>query len=114
MASFKLNPQAGMVFLPGHGRVKPGDVLVGDQYRQFTPNLLVEVPDAPPAPPMEVRVAPKRQPLEMPKPLAEAPLELQEPETSPDRRVLTEETPKPRAKGKSAGKSFSRRKSSKG
>jgi len=113
MASFKLNPEAGMVFIPGHGRVRPGDVFMGENYRRYAPNLLVEVPDAPPAPPVEVRVVPKRVPLEMPT-VDEMPLEATEPETSPNRRVLTEETPKPIPKSNKSSKSFSRRKSNKG
>jgi hypothetical protein len=96
MPRFKLNPEAGMVFVPGHGRVKPGDILMGEQYRRFTPNLLVEVPDPPPAPPMETRVVkPKPKPLEAPKPVTKMPLEAEEPVTSPDRKLLTEDDPPP-------------------
>jgi len=120
MPRFKLNPKAGMVFLPGHGRVKPGDVLVGEQFRRFTPNLLVEVPDPPKDPPVEVKAASKpKKPLEVPKPLAETPLETREAPTSPGKKLLTEDEepapppkPKPVAK-KSAPKKMVRRKTAK-
>lgn len=94
MPCFKLNPEAGMVFLPGHGRVKPGDVLMGEQFRRFVPHLLTEVPEPPPSPPMETRVTkPKPPPVEAPKPIEEAPLEMREPEapTSPELKILTED-----------------------
>lgn len=113
MASFKLNPKAGMVFIPGRGRVREGEVLMGEEYRKYTPKLLVEVPDAPTVPPVEVKVVPKKVPMETPKPLAEAPLEAAEPKTSPNQKVLTEETPIPKAKPVSS-KKFSRRKPDKG
>lgn len=93
MASFKANPESGSVFLPGHGRVRPGEILMGEQWRKFAPGLLVEVPDPPTEMPMEVRMTPKRVPLEVPKPLEEAPLETRETPTSPQLKVLTEEKP---------------------
>jgi hypothetical protein len=61
--AFKLNPDAGIVFLPGFGRVRRGDLLMGDHYRRFVPNLLVEVPDPPTEPAVEAP-APKQRPLE--------------------------------------------------
>lgn len=105
MASFKANPGAGMVFLPGHGRVREGEVLMGEQWRKFAPKLLTEVPDPPPEAPMEVRMTPKRVPLEAPKPLDEAPLEMQEAPTSPNRKLLTEDDPpRPRPQPATKGK----------
>jgi hypothetical protein len=93
MASFKANPAAGSVFLPGHGRVRPGEILMGEEWRKFAPGLLVEVPDPPAEMPMEVRMTPKRVPLEVPKPLEEAPLEMREAPTSTTMRPLMEDKP---------------------
>jgi len=93
MASFKANLESGSVFLPGHGRVRPGEILMGEQWRKFAPGLLVEVPDPPTELPMEVHMTPKRVSLEAPKPLEEAPLEAREAPTSPSMRPLVEEKP---------------------
>jgi hypothetical protein len=43
MSNFTLKPGLTSVFLPGVGRVPPGRVLEGDQYRRFVPAFLVEV-----------------------------------------------------------------------
>jgi len=105
--SFKLNPEAGMVFLPGHGRVRPGELLMGEKWRRYTPGLLVEVPDPKPAPPVETR-APEKKAVERPEPVVVPPLEAQEePVTSQDKKVLTEA--KPRKPSPADAPKFSRR-----
>lgn len=50
MSSFTLKPGLSAVFLPGAGRVAPGIVVTGEQFRRFVPQFLVEAPKPPVAP----------------------------------------------------------------
>lgn len=98
MGNFTLKPGASAVFLPGAGRVLPGVVLSGEQFRRFVPQFLVEMPEAqvetkaaaahppavihlaaapkevpPPAPPSQEAAAPvPSEPVKKPAPSAPA------------------------------------------
>lgn len=72
MGNFTLKPGASAVFLPGAGRVLPGVVLSGEQFRRFVPQFLVEMPEAKTAaahPPAVIHLAaaPKEVPPPAPK-----------------------------------------------
>lgn len=47
MRRFVKKPGAAFVVIPGVGRLKPGQVLEGDEYERFVPLLLVELPPEP-------------------------------------------------------------------
>ena len=91
MASFTLKSGLSAAFLPGVGRVTVGMVLVGEQYRKFSPALLVETVEVKTVAAVEARpvsTAPmitEVRPL-APKPVVAAPI-------TPQATVLTEVRP---------------------
>jgi hypothetical protein len=44
MRRFKKRSDLAMVFIPGRGRLRDADVLVGDDFARFCPSLLSELP----------------------------------------------------------------------
>lgn len=90
MSRFMLSEGSAMVFLPGRGRVRKEDVLMGEQYRQFSPRYLVEVPDPPDEPALEDD-EPPGEPLEA-TPSPGVPLEARTP--PPPGRILIEAKPR--------------------
>ena len=81
MARYKVKAANSHLFLPGIGRVRPGQIIEGVGLERYA-DLLVEVPDAPGAPvekpkvearkPLEAR--PAETPLESTETPSEAPL----------------------------------------
>ncbi len=55
MKRFIKNPATGHVVVPGIGPVTEGQILVGNNFEQYVPHLLVEVPSAPRGLPLESR-----------------------------------------------------------
>ena len=57
MKYFQKNPDLGVVSLPGVGPIKENEVLVGDHFEQYAPQLLVEVPAHRAGVPLESRAS---------------------------------------------------------
>ena len=70
MRRFQKKPEVTFAFIPGVGRVGPGQVLEGDRFAVFVPSLLVEIPAAPAAPalvePKVPRASAPRSVIELP------------------------------------------------
>lgn len=68
MRRFRKKPHLSFVVIPPHGRVYDADILVGDQYAQYAPHILEELPQEGPVPPLPEPVEPSFRPR--PDPLA--------------------------------------------
>jgi hypothetical protein len=73
---FQKRPDRDLVFIPDVGRVSPGQILEGPEYKRFCPDLLVQIED---------------EPVEAPSSPVEAPSVVETPEVS----VEPEEAPEP-------------------
>lgn len=73
MKRFVKNPETNHVFVPGLGRIEEGRVLVGNEFAQYPPKFLVEVPERPSQAPLEA-TEPQHKPslLTEPRPLPSA------------------------------------------
>jgi hypothetical protein len=52
MRRFRKKKHLSIVIIPPHGRVYDHDILVGDQYAQYAPFMLEELPEEGPVPPL--------------------------------------------------------------
>lgn len=52
MRRFRKKPNLSLVIIPPHGRVYDSDILEGDQYAQYAPFMLEELPPEGPVPPL--------------------------------------------------------------
>lgn len=62
MGSFKLKQGLGAVFLPGIGRVVPGQVVTNEQAQRFVPQFLEEVVEEKKAEPVVAKVKEMKAP----------------------------------------------------
>jgi hypothetical protein len=53
MKRYVKNPDVSQIFIPGHGRILEGQVLMGDDFAKYAPRFLMEVPEAPGGAPLE-------------------------------------------------------------
>lgn len=101
MSKFALKPGLSLALLPMAGKVAPGMILEGDQYRKFVPQFLVEVVDLGAATPAE----PEKKsppPVIVPPPPAPAPAPAAPPPSDP-KKVESKTDDSDKKKGKKGG-----------
>jgi hypothetical protein len=84
---FRKRTDRGIVILPGIGRVTDSQILVGDQFRKFCPDLLEEIPDEPAL----AVPAPVAKPLPPPPPAPVPPPPVVEPEPVKPMQIISDE-----------------------